>query len=220
MIKCRKCDAPMARSVLQCPKCNYPVPKNIGHCRVCNQELAVSRHRYIDYASYVSVVDGMGGSRSKAFIQHMPCPECGETQPLRKFVDTPLGHILGVLSYIGSILLLLAMILASQINKASDAPLSIILLIGVGSLVMLGYALTYMMRTNKYAGGVGGGSVKRLLWIVLAGSALVAGLIAAVMPPTRSSQSAAPVSGASAKAKHKHRLKWHVKQQNDTVDQG
>lgn len=220
MIKCRKCDAPMARSVLECPKCNYPVPKNIGHCRVCNKELAVSRHRYIDHVSYISVVDGMGGSRSKAFIQHMPCPECGEPQPLRKFVDTPLGHILGVLSYIGSILLMLAMMLASQISIASDAPLSLILLIGVCSLVMFGYALTYMARTNRYAGGAGGGSFRRLMWIVLVGSALVIGLIAAVMPPTRSSQSAAPVSGASAKAKHKHRLKSHVKQQNDTLDQG
>jgi hypothetical protein len=98
MVKCVKCAAMMAKGASNCPSCASPAPWNLAFCRVCRTPLARSAFRYKSHYSYVSVVDGTGGTRGGSVWIHVLCPKCGEPKPLREFIDTPHGKLL---SYAG-----------------------------------------------------------------------------------------------------------------------
>lgn len=78
-IACESCGAILSNEAKRCPKCRYPTPKNQGRCRVCNTILAQSEHRYTAYSNRVY----NGSSSSSSYIQHVPCTNCGEPEPLR-----------------------------------------------------------------------------------------------------------------------------------------
>lgn len=79
-IGCEQCGAVLSSSAEKCPKCRYPTPKNQGHCHVCNTVLSKSEHLYKRYSS--NVINGTTSSSS--YIQHVPCTNCGELEPLRQ----------------------------------------------------------------------------------------------------------------------------------------
>lgn len=77
-IACENCGAVLSDSAEKCPKCRYPTPKNQGRCRKCYTILAYSDHRYTRYSG--NVVNGTTSGSS--YIQHVPCTNCGEPEPL------------------------------------------------------------------------------------------------------------------------------------------
>ena len=105
MKKCKNCGKSISSNASRCPGCAKPTSNlAFGKCRACGQVLEHSRHRYRAYAGVVVV---NGNSTSGSALIHVPCPNCGEPQPLRNFIfDTCLGKLFGIFVFIPGLLLL------------------------------------------------------------------------------------------------------------------
>lgn len=183
LITCEKCKAQIAKSAGICPQCGTPAKWNLGNCRTCACSLAISRHRYIDYVRTVSVVGGVGGTRTHAFIQHIPCPQCGEKRPLQQFVDTPLAKVLAVIGIIAGALAMLVLAglpyWTDQVSTAAGFGLLLAAMVGLGFML---FGITTLNTANKYINKLGAVRYMRVLGILAVGGALVVGLITFLGP--------------------------------------
>lgn len=92
IVSCAACSAQISDAATSCPKCHVPRGSNIGHCRTCNTVLPVSKHRSKGSAlGAMRVVDGHGVQETHSWIQHHPCPQCGDPKPLYQAGDDEYG---------------------------------------------------------------------------------------------------------------------------------
>jgi len=124
LIACRNCKAMMSRLARFCPACGSPHPLNIGHCRICKTMLPYSEYRRPPPQSsqVVVVVSGSGstsfGSSGGGFrVTHIPCPKCGEPEPLRAKREFFLWRLLFVLPWIVAFLGVVLLTTTENMNR-------------------------------------------------------------------------------------------------------
>lgn len=204
LIKCDRCKALISKSASICPQCNVPVPNNRGACRACGEALAISKHRYTNYAQSVVVIDGSGGTRTSRFIQHIACPKCAEPRPLEQLVDKPAAKAVGFLGIIIGLVGLVSLPLTlPMLDKPFDSAgktgqIAIIVglvVLALAVLALMSFGLVALNTTNKYLARGGALRFGRLLWIIGVGAGLIAGVVAFTSP-----QRAVPEAHSSSKS--------------------
>lgn len=94
-VKCLNCPEQISSKAEACPHCQFPAGWNLGNCRACAAPLARAKHRFKSHYTYVVAGTTRGGDR----IQHVPCPKCGEPQPLLTLSDR-LEKVVPVVAYV------------------------------------------------------------------------------------------------------------------------
>lgn len=114
MIPCPKCGAALSPSAEKCPHCGEALgkPQNTDRqpCRVCGTLLDVSKHRYrIYWTSGYTASENISGDidirkNTSSSIHHVPCPHCGEPEPLRNYwTETFPGACFALLAFLNVI---------------------------------------------------------------------------------------------------------------------
>ncbi|WP_146164797.1 hypothetical protein [Desulfonatronum sp. SC1] len=89
-ITCRHCSKAISKFAEKCPKCGHSVAVGAqGNCKTCDALLDFSEFHSIGHIKHMV----NGTTLYSSYIQHKPCPVCGDKQPLKSPIDRDNVHL-------------------------------------------------------------------------------------------------------------------------------
>ncbi len=91
---CSKCTKRYSEDAYACPECGLPRVETAPMtkaCHACLQPLPEGAHRYSKTTTSTSWHKGTSTTHEHVHVWHVPCPNCADPQPHRRYIDTDSG---------------------------------------------------------------------------------------------------------------------------------